>query len=73
MFIAGGAFVGLDTLVKNRISNTGIGFGSTLTDNKEETDLNEVSPPDLLKYGLIPELVGRFTNVVALKELTEDQ
>lgn len=73
LFIAGGAFVGLDTLVKNRISNTGIGFGSTLTDNKEETDLNEVSPPDLLKYGLIPELVGRFTNVVALKELTEDQ
>ena len=73
LFIAGGAFVGLDTLVKNRISNTGIGFGSTLTDNKEETDLNEVSPEDLLKYGLIPELVGRFTNVVALKELTEDQ
>jgi len=73
LFIAGGAFVGLDTLVRNRISNTGIGFGSTLTDNKEETDLNEVSPPDLLKYGLIPELVGRFTNVVALKELTEDQ
>ena len=73
LFIADGAFVGLDTLVKNRISNTGIGFGSTLTDNKEETDLNEVSPPDLLKYGLIPELVGRFTNVVALKELTEDQ
>jgi ATP-dependent Clp protease ATP-binding subunit ClpX len=73
LFIAGGAFVGLDTLVKNRISNTGMGFGSTLADSKQETDLNEVSPEDLLKYGLIPELVGRFTNVVALKELNQDQ
>ena len=73
LFIAGGAFVGLDDLIKNRISNTGMGFGSTLTDNKEQIDLNQVSPQDLLKYGLIPELVGRFTNVVALKELDGSQ
>ena len=73
LFIAGGAFIGLDTIIRNRVSNTGIGFGSTLSDNKEETDLNDISPDDLLKYGLIPELVGRFTNVVALKELDEDQ
>lgn len=73
LFIAGGAFIGLDTLIKNRISNTGMGFGSTLADSKQETDLDKVSPEDLLKYGLIPELVGRFTNVVALEELNQDQ
>jgi len=73
LFIAGGAFIGLDTVVKSRISNTGMGFGSDLHSSDNPVDLSVVSPDDLLKYGLIPELVGRFTNVVALNELTEDQ
>ena len=49
-----------------------MGFGSELKDDNN-IDLNLVGPQDLLKYGLIPELVGRFTNVVALTELNEDQ
>jgi ATP-dependent Clp protease ATP-binding subunit ClpX len=49
-----------------------MGFGSELKDDNN-IDLNLVGPQDLLKYGLIPELVGRFTNVVALRELDEDQ
>ena len=72
LFIAGGAFVDLDKLIKGRIKNTGMGFGSELKDDNN-IDLNLVGPQDLLKYGLIPELVGRFTNVVALTELDEDQ
>jgi len=72
LFIAGGAFVGLEKLIKGRIKNTGMGFGSELKDDNN-IDLNLVGPQDLLKYGLIPELVGRFTNTVSLRELDEDQ
>ena len=71
LFIAGGAFVGLEKTIGNRINNTGIGFGSSI--NKDTTAMNQVMPDDLLKFGLIPELVGRFTNVVALSELDLDQ
>jgi len=49
-----------------------MGFGSELKDDNN-IDLNLVGPQDLLKYGLIPELVGRFTNTVSLRELDEDQ
>lgn len=73
LFIAGGAFIGLDNIIHQRISNTSIGFGSTLLDKSQiKTKLSEVTPDDLTKFGLIPELVGRFTNTVALEELTSD-
>ena len=72
LFIAGGAFVGLEQVIKNRIKGSGMGFGSTISKDSDSTFEN-VIPDDLLKYGLIPELVGRFTDVVHLDELDEEQ
>ena len=73
LFIAGGAFVGLDKVIGNRIAGSGMGFGSTIKTARESAPLRECTPDDLTRYGLIPELVGRFTNVVALEELKVDQ
>jgi len=73
LFIVGGAFVGLDKVIANRISGSGMGFGSELRGSKESASLSECTPDDLSKYGLIPELIGRLTNVVALEELNVDQ
>ena len=68
LFIAGGAFVGLDQIVKGRKQGSGIGFGAAV--NKSETGtLEETTPDDLVKFGLIPEFVGRFPNWVSLQEL----
>ena len=70
LFIAGGAFVGLDNIVKNRVQGTSIGFGA-----KVESDANAnlalTTPDDLVKYGMIPEFVGRFPNWVSLQELSK--
>ena len=68
LFIAGGAFVGLSDLVRNRVKGTSIGFQSEITSDKS-VGLEQVSPDDLMRYGMIPEFVGRFANVVDLKEL----
>ena len=73
LFIAGGAFVGLDKVIANRVSGSGMGFGSELKGSKESASLSECTPDDPSRYGLIPELIGRFTNTVALEELTEEQ
>lgn len=77
LFIAGGAFVGLDDIVKKRIKgDCTIGFGSSASDTEYSQNANEgteVLPEDLMKFGLIPELVGRFPIVTQMKELTEDQ
>ena len=72
LFIAGGAFVGLDKIVKNRIQGTSMGFGAKLT-TTEIVDHEIVTPDDLVKYGMIPEFVGRFGSSVSLHELTKDQ
>ena len=69
LFVAGGAFVGLDKIVQRRKSNNSIGFGSNIKKEISLQALKEVNPDDLNKFGLIPELVGRFTNTVALEEL----
>ena len=69
LFIAGGAFVGLDKIVQRRKSSNSIGFGSNIKKEISIQALKEVTPDDLNKYGLIPELVGRFTNTVALEQL----
>ena len=71
LFIAGGAFVGLDKLIQGRKSGTSIGFGSVIK-NKEPVNLAEVCPDDLVKFGLIPEFVGRFPGVVSLEQLTRE-
>ena len=71
LFIAGGAFVGLDQIVKKRMFGTSMGFGATVSQPKE-ISLEHVAPDDLVKYGLIPEFVGRFPSWVNLDELSID-
>jgi ATP-dependent Clp protease ATP-binding subunit ClpX len=71
LFIAGGAFVGLDNIVKNRVQGTSIGFHARVAASID-TDLDMTTPDDLVKFGMIPEFVGRFPNWVSLKELSKD-
>jgi ATP-dependent Clp protease ATP-binding subunit ClpX len=75
LFICGGAFAGLEKVIDNRTQSSGIGFGATVK-SKEQRTLTEVfkdvEPEDLIKFGLIPELVGRMPVVATLAELTED-
>ena len=73
LFIAGGAFVGLDTIVKSRQQGSSIGFGADVRHKEEELDLSQVTPEDLTKFGMIPEFIGRFTTTCALKQLTLEQ
>ena len=75
LFICGGAFDGLEKLVKRRSVKSGIGFSATVASEKETAVsdlLEEAEPSDLVKYGLIPELVGRLPIIAVLKELTEE-
>ena len=72
LFIAGGAFVGLDKIIQNRVQGTSIGFGAQINSvNKSTVEL--ATSDDLVKYGLIPEFVGRFSNCVNLQSLTKLQ
>jgi len=71
LFIAGGAFVGLDNIVKNRVQGTSIGFGAQVESNTD-ANLSLTTPDDLVKYGMIPEFVGRFPNWVGLQELSKE-
>ena len=75
LFICGGAFVGLDTVVKQRGGRKSIGFGARVTsDSKRNIGelLAGVQPEDLLKFGLIPELVGRLPVIATMEELVEE-
>ncbi|OCC16371.1 ATP-dependent Clp protease ATP-binding subunit ClpX [Dissulfuribacter thermophilus] len=75
LFIAGGAFVGLDSIVKSRLGKRSIGFGADVQGARDMTlgeVLTHVQPEDLIKYGLIPELVGRIPVVATLEELDEE-
>lgn len=74
LFVVGGAFVGLDEIVKRRLNiNTSMGFRSNF-ETQEQTDqiLAKVQPDDVVKFGLIPEMVGRLPVVVACHNLTHD-
>lgn len=73
LFICGGAFTGLDKIIKVRLGNKVIGFNQEddSADMTEEDILLKVEPEDLLKFGLIPELIGRLPVIVSLSELTE--
>jgi len=74
LFICGGAFVGLEKIVEGRIGQKGMGFGAAIQGKKEKsisTVLSEIQPDDLIKFGLIPELVGRLPVVAPLHELDE--
>lgn len=76
LFIVGGAFDGIENIVKNRLGDKTIGFG-TNSDGSDNDDLNDnnimqaVIPEDLLKFGLIPEFIGRLPILTALDKLTE--
>lgn len=70
LFIAGGAFVGLDSIIKNRRFGSSIGFASPVR-SSQDVDLSDVVPDDLVKFGMIPEFIGRFPNMVHLTELTD--
>jgi ATP-dependent Clp protease ATP-binding subunit ClpX len=74
LFILGGAFVGLDDIIDKRVNkdSRGIGFNTLLKDEKE-SHLHQVEPEDIVKFGLIPELVGRIPVVATLTELTKEE
>ena len=75
LFICGGAFDGLEKIIRNRSEKTGIGFGASLAKNNDAKPVGDVlrvvEPEDLIKFGLIPEFVGRLPAVATLDELNE--
>ena len=73
LFIAGGAFVGLKEIINNRENGTSIGFGAEIKDNRKESELTNVSPDDLVRFGMIPEFIGRFTTTVSVSDLDKDE
>ncbi len=75
LFIVGGAFDGIETIVKERLGDKTIGFGTDSREAEKVTDKNilqHVIPEDLLKFGLIPEFIGRLPVMTALEKLDED-
>ncbi|HCT95587.1 ATP-dependent Clp protease ATP-binding subunit ClpX [Vagococcus sp.] len=73
LFIVGGAFDGIETIVKERLGEKVIGFGkATKTMDESESLMQAIIPEDLLKFGLIPEFIGRLPVMAALEKLTED-
>lgn len=75
LFICGGAFAGLDRIIAQRSKGSGIGFGADVKapdDRKTGELLMELEPEDLLKFGLIPEFVGRLPVIATLRDLDED-
>jgi ATP-dependent Clp protease ATP-binding subunit ClpX len=75
LFICGGAFVGLDDVIERRMNQKSLGFGAEIKGKREKKAnlmLDNVLPEDLIKYGLIPEFVGRLPVVATLEELDEE-
>ncbi len=75
LFIVGGAFVGIENIIKQRINRKEVGFNAQLINNGDEKEdiLKYLIPQDFVKYGLIPELVGRLPVISTLTELTRDE
>lgn len=75
LFIVGGAFVGLDKVIENRTSNKSLGIGAEIMTSKEkeraENPLRKIEPDDLVKFGLIPEFIGRLPTLAVLDQLDE--
>ena len=74
LFICGGAFSGIDEVIKHRTDNSGIGFGAAVKDTTKSISsvVDTLEPEDLVKFGLIPEFVGRLPVISTLHELDED-
>ena len=73
LFISGGAFVGLKEIINNRLNGTSIGFGADIKADREESELSDVTPDDLVKFGMIPEFIGRFTTTVSVADVTKEE
>ena len=76
LFICGGAFDGIDKIIENRLDKRTLGFGAEIKSKKERNVgelMDKIQPQDLLKYGIIPELVGRMPVVTTLESLDRDQ
>jgi len=76
LFICGGAFVGLEKRIKERLSSQTVGFGASINKKSKEDDrkiLEELTNDDLVKFGLIPELIGRIPVHIGLSELTKEE
>ncbi|TYC88332.1 ATP-dependent Clp protease ATP-binding subunit ClpX [Acetobacterium wieringae] len=74
LFICGGAFDGMDKVIEQRMEKSSMGFGADIRSSKEkieDDDLSSVQPQDLLKYGLIPEFIGRIPVIASLEHLDE--
>ena len=75
LFICGGAFSGLNDIIKQRLKGSSMGFNSTINDNSENNNkysLKKLENRDLLKFGMIPEFIGRLPVITTLEELDED-
>jgi ATP-dependent Clp protease ATP-binding subunit ClpX len=73
LFIAGGAFGGLEEIIKRRNNGGSIGFGSELKDQITSGVLQNTRPDDLVKFGMIPEFIGRFSTTINVEELTKHE
>jgi len=76
LFICGGAFDGIDKIIENRLDKRSMGFGAAVQSRKERNVgqlMAEIQPQDLLKFGIIPELVGRLPVITTLESLDRDQ
>jgi ATP-dependent Clp protease ATP-binding subunit ClpX len=76
LFICGGAFAGMDRIIRDRTEKAGIGFSAEITSKQDKKNISEllknIEPEDLIRYGLIPEFVGRLPVIATLEELDED-
>ena len=74
LFICGGAFEGIDNIIKDRVGKKSMGFGAEI-ESKKEVDrteiLKQLQPHDLLKFGMIPEFIGRLPIIATLEGLTK--
>ena len=74
LFICGGAFVGIDKIIKQRTNARSVGFHANVKNSDDDTSVyKELNTKDLIKYGLIPEFVGRFGLIINVEELKEEQ
>lgn len=73
LFIAGGAFVGLNEVIRSRLKGTTIGFSAEVKSAQDQVKLDLVTPDDLTKFGMIPEFVGRFATSISVEDLTKEQ
>lgn len=76
LFICGGAFNGLEKIISSKMKDSSMGFEAAIKNNDQQLDnssiLNKVEPEDLVKYGLIPEFIGRLPQIVAVNDLDEN-